>query len=723
MIAGMSVADAAAGLPGVPQAFTANLCVSPEALECADLMHMKTPTTTPLILTICLAGITYGIAGTPTEPAVPVIKTFELETATLADVQEAMRLGELTSVELTLLYMNRIAAYDKTTGPIGLNTVPVLNPNAIAEAAKADKLRREGVELGPLQGIPFTAKGNYNFKGLATTDGITVWADLMAPYTSHVIEALQEKGAVFLGHNNLDTFQSSTSSTNSQTFGLARNAYNREFVTGGSSGGSGSSVGANLTFFALGGETGGSVRSPSERAGIVGYKTSQSLISVRGLAPHSWDRDVVGPMTRYAVDNAHVMEAASKADPANIWSSVTVVDGRPRPTGFASQATASTLAGKKFGVLLNSVGTNDTGIPGAIKAVFAEAKATLEAAGATVVEITAPPELDITFTGRRRTLPDTVLTPPTRKLYSPVTVDTTGNMVAGSRAYPFKTFLESMVTLPTDTADQIHDKVVARISPVTQLPQIYRTAITDKTTFGPEHPDVTEHFQAVKYMIQDYELFLQENGVDALIFPTVTNKTSSGLTLPPLTRSLVNSFALPAVTVPMGSVDMGSGSIEPTTLQFVGRFLQDDKLLALAAAYERASHKRMVSPQVPPLDGENFEITMDDYVAANDPYAPPLLVVSRQGVTKKVAGVKRLEVRGQIRAKSDVSSIRAWINGQSVPVAIQGKKWKGSVAFEEIAPYLIPGSKTAELSILAEDSQGNTNATVISIRVPKALTI
>lgn len=682
---------------------------------------MKISNTNPILLCLYLAGISSGVAG-ETAPPAAVIKTFELETATLADIQEAMRLGELTSVELALLYMNRIAAYDKASGPIGLNTVPVLNPDVIPEAARADRLRRQGVDLGPLHGVPFTAKGNYNFKGLANTDGLAVWTDFIAPYTCHVIEALQENGAVFLGHNNLDTFQASTSSTNSLSFGLARNAYNRDFATGGSSGGSGSSVGANLTFFALGGETGGSVRSPSERAGIVGYKTSQSLISVSGLAPLAWDRDVVGPMTRYAVDNAHVMEAASKFDPLNIWSSVTVDAGRPRPTGFASQASSSSLAGKKFGILTNSVGVVDTGVAGAIKQVFAEARATLEAAGATVVEVTAPPELDITFTGRRRTLPDSVLTPPTRKLYSPVTVDTTGSMVAGARAYAFKTFLESMVTLPGDTADQIHEKVVARITPVTQLPQQYRTAIADKTTFGPEHPDSVEHFQAVKYMILDYELFLQENGLDALIFPTVTNKTPSGLSLPPLTRSLVNSFALPAVTVPMGTVDI-SGSIEPTTLQFVGRFLQDDKLLALAAAYERASQKRMVSPLVPPLDGENFEIPIDSYLRANDPYSPPLVVVSRQGLPKTVAGVKRLQVGGQILAKEDVSSVRAWINGQSVPVAIQGKRWKGSVSFEEIRPYLIAGEKTAELSVLAEDSQGNTSASVQAVRLPKALTL
>jgi amidase len=682
---------------------------------------MKIPTPTPFVLSLCSAALASWPAGAAEAP-VPVVKTFELETATLEDVQEAMRLGELTSVELALLYMNRIAAYDRTSGPIGLNTVPVLNPDVIPEAARADRLRRQGIDLGPLHGIPFTAKGNYNFEGLVTTNGLTVWADFTAPYTCHVIEALQEKGAVFLGHNNLDTFQSSTGSTNSQSFGLARNAYNREFTTGGSSGGSGSSVGANLTFFALGGETGGSVRSPSERAGIVGYKTSQSLISVRGLAPLAWDRDVVGPMTRYALDNAHVMEAASKEDPDNIWSSVTVDEGRPRPADFARQASASTLEGKTFGILTNSVSTSDTGVAAAIKQVFAEARATLEAAGATVIEVTAPPELDITFTGRRRTLPEAVLTPPARKLYSPVTTDLTGSMVAGSRAYAFKSFLESMVTLPGDTEDQIHEKVVARISPVTQLPAQYRTAITDKTTFGPEHPDSVEHFQAVKYMILDYELFLQENGVDALIFPTVTTKSSSGLSLPPLTRALVNSFSLPAVTVPMGSVEI-SGSIEPTTIQFVGRFLQDDKLLALAAAYERASQKRMVSPLVPPLDGENFEITLDAYVRNNSPYTPPLLVVSKQGVVKKAGGARRLEIGGQIRAKAEVSSVRAWINGQAVPVAIQGKKWKGSVLLEEIQPYLIPGDKTAELSVLVEDGEGNTSASVQAVRLPRAVTL
>lgn len=649
-----------------------------------------------------------------------VVWTFELETATLADVQEAMRVGDLTSVELVLLYLNRISAYDNTNGPIGLNTIPVQNPNAIAEAAHADLLRSQGVVLGPLHGVPFTAKGNYNFKGLATTDGITNWANFIAPSSAFVIEALEEKGAVFLGHNNLDTFQSSTTSTTSQTFGLARNAYNRTFATGGSSGGSGSSVGANLTFFALGGETGGSVRSPSERAGIVGYKTSQSLISVRGLAPLAWDRDVVGPMARYTMDNAHVMEAASKFDPDNIWAQVSVLDDRPRAGQFAEKLQTASLEGKKFGILTNAVGSSSTGVAGAIKTAFAQAVADLEAAGATVVQVGAPAHLDITFTNRRASMPPEVLVTPLRRLYSPVTTDTTGNMVAGARAYAFKTWLEGMVTEPGDTPDQIHSKVVARISPVTQLPAQYRNAIADKTTFGPGHPDSVEHFQAIKYAILDYEAFLEDNGLDALIFPTVTTKSSSSLTLPNLTRSLINSFSLPAVTVPMGTVDI-SGSIEPTTLQFVGRFLKDDELLALAGAYEKVSKKRIVSPLVPPLEGEKFDVTIDSYVRVNAPFRPPLIVAPKHATVADKKKLPKLQVKGRFRGKSKVASIQVWINGQLIPVSLKGEHWKAAIPVDEVLAFLPPGVTTADLSLLIKLSDGNTNALHREIRLPKRI--
>ncbi|RYD30509.1 MAG: hypothetical protein EOP87_16540, partial [Verrucomicrobiaceae bacterium] len=305
--------------------------------------------------------------GTTPARAADELVSFELENATMEDVQKAMDAGALTSVELSLLYLNRIEAYDKNG--LTLNTVPAINPRLIAEASRADRLRANGQKLGPLQGIPFTAKGSFNFAGLPNTDGLTTWSDLYPSESCFVIGKLQDAGAVFLGHANLDAFQASTSQALSQVWGLARNPYNPEFRTGGSSGGSGAATGGNLSFFSLGGETGGSVRSPSDRGGIVGIKTSNALISVRGLAPLAWDRDVVGPMARHAKDTAHIMDAATVTDSQDIWASVNVVPGRVKPTGYAAKAASTTLTGKRLGVPLNMLGTSTGTVADEIRAL------------------------------------------------------------------------------------------------------------------------------------------------------------------------------------------------------------------------------------------------------------------------------------------------------------------------------------------------------------------
>lgn len=191
-------------------------------------------------------AVMLGLANSSATAADELV-SFELENATMDDVQKAMDHGALTSVELALLYMNRIEAYDRNG--LMLNTVPSINPKLFAEAAHADRMRANGMKLGPLQGIPFTAKGSFNFQGLPNTDGLTTWADLFPPDTCFVIEKLQAAGGVFLGHTNLDAFQASTSQALSQVWGLARNPYNPEFRTGGSSGGSGAATGGNLSFF------------------------------------------------------------------------------------------------------------------------------------------------------------------------------------------------------------------------------------------------------------------------------------------------------------------------------------------------------------------------------------------------------------------------------------------------------------------------------------------
>ncbi len=671
------------------------------------------------ILLTCLLGMATGHAQTTT--------TFNLETATMADVQAAMDADALTSVELVLLYLNRIAAYDQNG--IKLNSVPVTNPRVFAEAARADRLRASGVKLGPLQGIPFVAKGNFAFEGIPVTNGLAAWVDLVAPYTCTVIEKLQDAGAVFLGHANLDTFQASTSSSNSETFGLTRNAYNSAYNAGGSSGGPGVSVAANMTFFALGGETGGSVRSPSDRGGIVGFKTSNSTISVHGLAPLAWDRDVVGPMTRYAVDNAAVMAAASGFDPADSWASITLVEGRERPSDFVEKFATGSLAGKKFGVPTNMISTATTGVPIAIKDLFAQARLVLEAAGATVVDVTLPPELTVTFTGRRASVPPEVLVHPTRKLYFPITSDLTNDMVAGSRAYAFKEFLDSILREPGDTEQQVKDKIIARLAPVTQLQQKYKDAIANDATFGPGAPDTDEHFLAVRYQILDYEAFLASEGLDALIYPTSQNKTSTAITLPGPSRALVNSYSLPYVTVPMGTVTIGATE-EPVTIGFMGRYWQDAELLAIAGAYERASQQRVVSTIVPPLEGEVFDYTVAAAPAPEPPATPvvvtvptvtkPPVAVAPNNATVKGSGKgTRLVFNGKARGPAQIVSVRVSLNGRRIPVKGRGN-WTAAISMKELDRFVGRRQDTVGLTVLVRDANGNTNATVKRIRIPRA---
>lgn len=677
------------------------------------MIHIKSPHIKRKGIGALAALIALGTS--PVRGADEVV-SFELENATMDDVQKAMDAGALTSVELSLLYLNRIEAYD--SNGLALNTVPAINPRLIAEASRADRLRANGQKLGPLQGIPFTAKGSFNFAGLPNTDGLTTWADLFPSESCFVIEKLQDAGAVFLGHANLDAFQASTAQANSQVWGLARNPYNPEFRTGGSSGGSGAATGGNLSFFSLGGETGGSVRSPSDRGGVVGIKTSNALISVRGLAPLAWDRDVVGPMARHAKDTAYIMDAATVEDSQDIWASVNVVPGRVKPTGYAAKAATTSLVGKRLGVPLNMLGNSTGTVADETRALFAQARADLQAAGATIVEVTVPPELDISFTGRRASVPGSVAVAPTRKLYSPVNVDTTGNMVGTSRGYPFKTFLEAILATPADTPDTLHDKVVARITPVTQLPQSSRDAIAAKTTVGPTAPDAVEHFEAVRYQVLDYEAFLATNDLDALILPTAPVKTATGITLPPISRALVNSFSNPFVTVPMGTVNIPLGettTAEPSTLGFMGRFWGDDEVLALAAAYEDITHHRVNSPLVPPLEGENFDYTIEEILP---PTKPPVIQIPTRATIKGKGKNAKLVFGGTIVTDSELRSLKLTVAGKRVPIT-GGKKWKTAIPITSLLKWVNPRSRTVNLTIIARDTKGNTSANIRKIRIPK----
>uniref|UniRef100_UPI0030F68A18 amidase family protein n=1 Tax=Paenibacillus sp. FSL R10-2748 TaxID=2954658 RepID=UPI0030F68A18 len=180
---------------------------------------------------------------TSSEPVSSLV-TFQLQEATIAQMQDAMKSGALSSVELTALYLNRVYAYDASG--IRLNSIPVLNPDVLKEAAQADQLRAQGIKTGPLQGIPYTVKDSYKVKGLTVASGSPAFKNLMAKDDAFTVEKIRKSGGVLIGKTNMPPM--AAGGMQRGVYGRAESPYNPNYLAAawysGSSNGSGVSTAA-----------------------------------------------------------------------------------------------------------------------------------------------------------------------------------------------------------------------------------------------------------------------------------------------------------------------------------------------------------------------------------------------------------------------------------------------------------------------------------------------
>ena len=242
---------------------------------------------------------------------------FDLEEATIADLQSAMASGKRTARSITQLYLNRIAALDRK-GPT-LRHVIEVNPDALAVAESLDRERKGGRVHGPLHGIPMLLKDNLDTADrMTTTAGSLALAGSTPAQDSTVAAKLRAAGVVFLGKANLSEWANfrSTHSTSgwSGRGGQARNPYVLDRNPCGSSSGSGGAVAANLCAVAIGTETDGSIVCPSAANGIVGIKPTVGLVSRAGIIPIAHSQDTAGPMARTVRDAAIVLNAIAGID-------------------------------------------------------------------------------------------------------------------------------------------------------------------------------------------------------------------------------------------------------------------------------------------------------------------------------------------------------------------------------------------------------------------------
>ncbi|BDB19558.1 amidase [Pseudomonas sp. CYM-20-01] len=558
----------------------------------------------------------------------------------IAQLRAALESGQTTAVELVKAYLARIEAYDGPHTATALNAVVVRNPAALEEAEASDARRDNGETLGPLDGIPYTAKDSYLVKGLTAASGSPAFADLVAQRDAFTIERLRAGGAICLGKTNMPPM--ANGGMQRGVYGRAESPYNADYLTApfasGSSNGAGTATAASFAAFGVAEETWSSGRGPASNNGLCAYTPSRGVISVRGNWPLTPTMDVVVPYARTMADLLEVLDVVVAEDPdtrGDLWRlqpwvpipSVTSV----RPASYADLAvTAESLAGKRFGVprmYINAdpdAGTSEKpGIGGptgqkintraSVIDLWNDARQALVAAGAEVIDVDFP--LVSNCEGDRPGAP-TVFT---RGL---VSKEFLHDELWELSAWAFDDFLranndpalnrladvDGPKIFPHDpgTLPNREDDLAAGMDEYVRMAERGITPWDQISTL----PDGLRGLEQTRRV--DLEDWMDKLGLDAVLFPTVADVGPADADVNEASADIawsngvwvangnlaIRHLGVPTVTVPMGVMaDIGM----PVGLTFAGRAYDDSALLRFASAYESTGSKRLVPPRTPAL--------------------------------------------------------------------------------------------------------------------------
>ena len=558
----------------------------------------------------------------------------------IAQLRAALDAGQTTALELVQAYLARIDAYDGPQTATALNAVVVRNPDALKEAQASDARRAKGQTLGPLDGIPYTAKDSYLVKGLTAASGSPAFAKLVAQRDAFTIERLRAGGAICLGKTNMPPM--ANGGMQRGVYGRAESPYNADYLTApfasGSSNGAGTATAASFAAFGLAEETWSSGRGPASNNGLCAYTPSRGVISVRGNWPLTPTMDVVVPYARTMADLLEVLDVVVAEDPdtrGDLWRLQPWVPipsvASVRPASYPALAVSSeSLAGKRFGVprmYINAdpeAGTSEKpGIGGptgqkihtraTVIELWQAARQALEAAGAEVIEVDFP--LVSNCEGDRPGAP-TVFT---RGL---VSKEFLHDELWELSAWAFDDFLrangdphlnrladvDGPKIFPHDpgTLPNREDDLAAGMDEYVRMAQRGITPWDQISTV----PDGLRGLEQTRRL--DLEDWMDTLGLDAVLFPTVADVGPADADVNEASADIawsngvwvangnlaIRHLGVPTVTVPMGVMaDIGM----PVGLTFAGRAYDDSALLRFASAFEATGSKRMIPPRTPPL--------------------------------------------------------------------------------------------------------------------------
>ncbi|EPJ91067.1 amidase [Pseudomonas psychrophila] len=566
----------------------------------------------------------------------------EVTEVSIAQLRAALESGQTTAVELVQAYLARIDAYDTPDTPTALNAVVVRNPQVLIEAQASDARRAKGQTLGPLDGIPYTAKDSYLVKGLTAASGSPAFKDLLACRDAFTIERLRAAGAICLGKTNMPPM--ANGGMQRGVYGRAESPYNADYLTApfasGSSNGAGTATAASFSAFGLAEETWSSGRGPASNNGLCAYTPSRGVISVRGNWPLTPTMDVVVPFARTMGDLLEVLDVVVAEDPdtrGDLWRLQPWVPipsvASVRPASYAElNANGAALAGKRFGVprmYINAdpeAGTSETpGIGGptgqriitraSVIDLWQAARKAIEAQGGEVIEVDFP--LVSNCEGDRPGAP-TVFT---RGLVSKAFLH---DELWELSAWAFDDFLrangdpklnrladvDGPQIFPHDpgTLPNREDELAAGMDEYVRMAERGITPWDQISTV----PDGLRGLEQTRRI--DLEDWMDRLGLDAVLFPTVADVGPADADVNPASADIawsngvwvangnlaIRHLGVPTVTVPMGVMaDIGM----PVGLTFAGRAYDDSALLRFASAFEATGSKRVIPPRTPPLSG------------------------------------------------------------------------------------------------------------------------
>ena len=498
---------------------------------------------------------------------------FQVVEASVGDIHAAMKAGKITARQLVQMYLDRIEALDKK-GPT-INSVISINPAALAEADRLDAAYKASGFTGPLHGIPILVKDEVDAAGMATTLGTVVFKDYKPTRDAFPVAQLRKQGAIILGKTTLSEY--AAGDTYGSMFGATRNPYALDRTAGGSSGGSGAALAANLSTLAIGEETSSSIRRPAAWGALVSARPTPGLVSRSGM----WDgfpspTAQMGPMARSVRDLALMLDGMVGYDPEDPVSALGVGKYSGSYTQYLNK---DALKGARIGVLQEPIGTQSDPTMADYKkvdAVFQKAVGELKAAGAMVVDPIVIPNLKALLAQASR---------------DPETADKALHIYLGRNPNSQFKSHEDIGKSPVMNKSIPSTKADPWLKPPEKTDQVKWAA----------------YLQAREQLTFTIAKVMADNKLDAIVLKTVEhqpNLIKEGMN-PPYkpTRGLIslNTFLVysSVITVPAGFDSDGI----PVGMTFFGLAYSEPTLFKLAYAYEQATHHRVPPKSTPPLKG------------------------------------------------------------------------------------------------------------------------